>query len=113
MADGELSRPLSPRLHPDPRYARRTRLRLAMGRADEGHRPDGLDDRPPLRDRLREAWAEQAAFETDHRPFCKAEAQRSAAQFVLGAGCPVPRTQRSALAVRCRAGAVTECSAWY
>ena len=38
MADGELSRPLSPRLHADPRHARRPRLRLAMGHADEGHR---------------------------------------------------------------------------
>src|SRR4051794_32288902 len=83
MADGELSRPLSPRLHADPRHARRTRLRFAVGHADEGHRPDGLDDRPPLRDRLRKARAQQAALETDHRPFRAAEAQRAAAEFVL------------------------------
>ena len=76
MADGELSRPLPPRLHADPRHARRPRLRLAMGHADEGHRADGLDDRPPLRDRLRKARPQQAALETDHRSFCEA---RSAA----------------------------------
>ena len=31
MADGELSRPLPPRLHADPRHARRPRLRLRNG----------------------------------------------------------------------------------
>ena len=45
MADGELSRPLPPRLHPDPRHARRARLQFAVGNPDEGHRADGLDDR--------------------------------------------------------------------
>src|SRR5207244_1467068 len=74
---------LSPRLHADPRYARRPRLRFAMGDADERHRADRLDDRASLRDRLREARAQQAAFETDHRTFCAAETQRTAAQFVL------------------------------
>ena len=84
MADGELSRPLPPRLHPDPRHARRPRLRLAVGNPDEGHRADGLDDRPPLRDRLRKARAQQAALETDHGSFRQAEAQRAAVEFVLG-----------------------------
>src|ERR1700674_6110952 len=54
-----------------------------MGDADEGHRADGVDDRTPVRDRLREARAQQAAFETDHRPFRAAEAQRPAVEFVL------------------------------
>ena len=58
-------------------------LRLAMGHADEGHRPDGLDDRPPLRDRLRKARPQQAALETDDRSFRQAEAQRAAIEFVL------------------------------
>src|SRR6185369_988024 len=84
MADGELSRPLPSRLHPDPRHARRARLRLAMGNADEGHRPDGLDDRAAVRDRLRKARAQQAPFETDDRSFHQAEAQRTATEFVLG-----------------------------
>src|SRR5260370_38287912 len=54
-----------------------------MGDADEGHRADGLDDRAPVRDRLREAWPQQAAFEIDHRSFRAAETQRAAAEFVL------------------------------
>ena len=54
----------------------RARLRFAMGNADEGDRADGLDDRPPLRDRLREARPQQAPVETDHRSFRPAEAQR-------------------------------------
>src|SRR5450631_2985651 len=84
MADGELPRSLSPRLHHDPRHARRPRLRLAMGNADEGHRADGLDDRTPVRDRLRKTRAQQAALETDIRSFRAAEAQRAAVEFVLG-----------------------------
>src|SRR6478609_11755196 len=83
MVDGQLSRPLPPCLYPDPRHARRARLRLAMGNADEGHRADGLDDRAPVRDRLREARNQQAAFEIDHRAFRAAETQRAAAEFVL------------------------------
>src|SRR5260370_41580270 len=83
MADGELSRSLSPRLHPDPRHARRARLRFAMGNADEGHRPDGLDDRPPLRDRLRKARPQQASHEIDDGSFCQAQAQRAAVELVL------------------------------
>src|SRR5215467_6891199 len=69
-----------------------------MGNADEGHGPDGLDDRPPLRDRLREAWPEQAPFQAHHRSFRQAKAQRAAAESVLGWGRrggymrpPVPR----------------------
>ena len=57
---------------------------FAMGNADEGHRADGLDDRTPLRNRLREARPEQAALETDDRPFRQAEAKRAAVEFVLG-----------------------------
>src|SRR6186713_2359220 len=83
MADGQLSRPLSPRLHADPRHARRPRLRCEMGRAHEGHGTNGLDHRPPLRDRLRQAWAEQAALETDDGSFCAAETERRSAQPVL------------------------------
>src|SRR5882672_10014900 len=54
-----------------------------MGDANERHRADGLDDRTPVRDRLREARAQQAAFEPDHRPFCAAEAQRATIEPVL------------------------------
>src|ERR1700759_379456 len=81
MVDGELSGPLSPRLHLDPRHAGRARLRLAMGHADEGHGADGLDDRPPLRDRLRAAGAEQAPLEIAHGSF--RQAQGTAAELVL------------------------------
>jgi hypothetical protein len=49
----------------------------------KGTGPDGLDDRPPVRDRLREARPQQAAFEIDDRSFRPAEAQRAAAEFVL------------------------------
>src|SRR6266850_1038788 len=84
MADGELSGPLPPRLHPDPRHARRPRLRRAMGNANEGYRADGLDDRAPFRNRLREARPQQASPEIDDRPFCQAEAKRTAIEFVLG-----------------------------
>src|SRR6476620_9136422 len=54
-----------------------------MGNEDEGHRADGLDDRAPVRDRLREAWLEQAALQIDDRPFCETEAKRAAVEFVL------------------------------
>src|SRR5215210_4887391 len=54
-----------------------------MGNADERHRTNGLDDRSPVRDRLRETRTQQAAVEIDHRSFRQAEAQRPAAQFVL------------------------------
>src|SRR6185295_15533703 len=83
MADGELSRPLPPRLHPDPRHARRPRLRFAMGHPDEGDRPDGLDDRPPLRNRLRKARPQQAPCQIDDRSFYQAEAKRTAVELVL------------------------------
>src|SRR5215475_7236107 len=83
MADGELPGSLPPRLHAHPRHARRPRLRLAMGHAHEGHGTDGLDDRPPLRDRLREARPEQAALETDDGSFREAEGWRAATEFVL------------------------------
>ncbi len=61
----------------------RARLRLAMGHADEGHRPDGLDDRPPVRDRLRKARPQQAALKTDDGSFREAETKRTAVEFVL------------------------------
>src|SRR5580693_1036551 len=54
-----------------------------MGNADEGHWTDGLDDRQAVRDRLREARAQQAPLETDHRSFRPAEGQRPAVEFVL------------------------------
>src|SRR5437660_12858693 len=83
MADGELPGPLSPRVHLDSRHARRARLRLAMGNADEGHRPDGLDDRPPLRSRLRKARSQQAAYQIDDGSFRQAQAKRAAVELVL------------------------------
>src|SRR5271168_1141018 len=84
MADGELSGSLSPCLHPDPRYARRARLRLAVGCADEGYGSDGLDDRTEIRDRLRKTRAEQAPVEIDDGSFRAAETQRAAAKSFLG-----------------------------
>ena len=48
-----------------------------------GHRADGLDDRPAVRDRLREARAKQAPHEIDHGSFREAERQWAAAQPVL------------------------------
>src|SRR5438309_9728800 len=54
-----------------------------MGNADEGYRTDGLDDRAPVRERLRKARAQQAAFQIDHRSFRAAKKQRAAAEFVL------------------------------
>src|SRR5205807_9925758 len=90
VVDGELSRSLSPRLHPDPRHARRPRLRLAMGNPHEGHRADGLDDRTPVRDRLRKTRAQQAALETAVRSFRAAEKQRAAVEFVLGSAEEYP-----------------------
>ena len=73
------------------------RLRLAVGRADEGHRADGLDDRPPLRDRLREARAEQAALEADDGSFRKAKTQRTAIEFVLDSGRDCERSEACSL----------------
>src|SRR6476660_4393878 len=55
-----------------------------MGNADEGHRTDGLDDRAPLRDRLRKAWPQQAALQIDHRAFRAAKTKRAAIELVLG-----------------------------
>src|ERR1700751_514681 len=83
MASGQLSRSLSPRLYADPRHARRPRLRFAVGDADEGHWANGLDDRTPLRDRRREAWAQQASIEIDHGSFREAEGERAAVEPVL------------------------------
>jgi hypothetical protein len=54
-----------------------------MGHADEGHRSDGLDDRAPLRNRVRKTRTQQAALEADDRPFRAAEAERAATEFVL------------------------------
>src|SRR5881398_2285430 len=54
-----------------------------MGNADEGYRTDGLDDRAPVRGRLREARPQQAAFQIDRRSFRPAKTQRAAAEFVL------------------------------
>ena len=54
---------------------------FAMGHADEGHGTDGLDDRPPLRDRLREARPQQAPHQADDGSFRQAQGQ--AAELVL------------------------------
>src|ERR1700691_5301990 len=54
-----------------------------MGNPDEGDRTDGLDDRAPVRDRLRKARAQQAALEIDHRSFRTAQTKRPAVEFVL------------------------------
>ncbi len=56
------------------------------GERMKGTGPDGLDHRPPLRDRLRQARPQQAPREADHGSFCQAEAERRAAQPVLRRG---------------------------
>ena len=92
--------PLSPRLHDDPRHARRQGLRLAVGRADEGNRADGLDDRPQVRDRLHETWPEQKACQADDRPFYQAERHRRPAEPVLIVGLIVGSGRRAARGLR-------------
>src|SRR5438105_10266729 len=85
MADGQLSGALPPRVYSDPRHARRARLRFPMGNTDERHRTNGVDDREAVRDRLREARSQQAAFEIDDRSFCSAPAERTATELALRA----------------------------
>ena len=50
---------LPPCIQAGARHARRQGLRLRLGQADDRRRPDRLDDRPPLRSRLREARSQQ------------------------------------------------------
>ncbi len=58
------------RVHADPRHARRQGLRLHLGQAHEGHRARCLDDRPPLRDRLRKSSASTSREgDAHHRAF--------------------------------------------
>ncbi len=52
---------VSPCVQADPRHARRQGLRLHLGQAHERHRALCLDDRPTLRDGLREARAQRRA----------------------------------------------------
>ena len=66
----------------DPRYARRQGLRLDLGHAHEGHRALCLDDRPPVREGLRQARPQHRAGGADHRAFPLAQAARRAAQPV-------------------------------
>ena len=54
-----------------------------MGDADEGHRADGMDDRPPLRDRVRKARSQQAPHKIDHGPLRAPEAQWRAVESLL------------------------------
>src|SRR5215207_10825363 len=77
-----------------------------MGNADEGYRPDGLDDRAAVRNRLRKAGRQQAPLETDDRSFRQAEAQRTATEFVLDGCRHCERSDLSAVAQRAKAEAI-------
>ena len=71
-----------PRVQADPRDARRQGLRLDLGQAHEGHRALCLDDRPALRDGLREARAQRQQILAHDRAFPRAQAGDGAAEFV-------------------------------
>ena len=58
-----------------------------MGRAADRLRPDGLDDRPPLRSDLREAQPQPGAHQAYHRAFLAAQAGSAAVEFVLRGRC--------------------------
>src|SRR5262245_50471015 len=67
MADGELSRQVPPRVLAHPRDARRQGLRLDLGPAHEGLGPACLDDRSPLRTRLRTPRPQPVEDQALHR----------------------------------------------
>ena len=84
----ELPAPRGARVQADPRYERRKGLRFGLGQAHEGHRPLRLDDRPPLRDGLREARAERDQVEAHHRAFPPSQTGRRAVEFVRSMSAP-------------------------
>ena len=55
-----------------------------FGQSADRNRPDRLDDRPPLRSRLRKARLQRGQAQDHHRAFPPAAAGREAARFVLG-----------------------------
>ena len=83
MADGEFSRPLSPRVQARPRYARRQGLRFQLRPAHDRKRPARLDDRPPLRSGVRTARLQRDQGHDHHGAFPAAEAGLGATRFVL------------------------------
>src|SRR3712207_5495057 len=83
MADRQLSGQVPPRAQADARDARRQGLRCQVGRAHEGLGPACLDDRPPLRGRLRAARPQPAQAQADHRSLRPAAQAAAAAELVL------------------------------
>ena len=63
-----------PRVQAHPRHARRQGLRFDVGQADDRRRSDRLDDRPPLRSRLRAARLQRDQREDHDRAFPAAAA---------------------------------------
>ena len=55
-----------------------------FGQAQDRNRPDRLDDRPPLRSRLRKTRLQRRQAQDHHRAFPPAAAGGEAARFVLG-----------------------------
>src|SRR5262245_30454139 len=102
MADGEFSRRRSARLQAHPRDPRRQGLRFDLGQAHDRRRPGRLDDRSPLRARLRQAWLQQDPHAAHHRSLQPAAERRPAAQPVLE---PLPRSLRVG-------GTISPCSTW-
>src|SRR5262249_36571345 len=90
VADGQFSRPLPPRVQAHPRDPRWQGLRLELGQAHDRRRAGRLDDRPPLRTRLREARLQQDANAADARPFQSAAAGRRAIALILAVFFPRP-----------------------
>ena len=78
----QLSRPRQPRHEAHPRHARRQGLRFDFGQRMTGAGSLCLDDRPPLRERLRQAWPQQAQAAAQHRAFPSAASAGRAAQPV-------------------------------
>src|SRR5580692_4438289 len=89
MAEGEFPGPARSRFQAGARYARRQGLRLDMGQASDRYRTGRLDDRSPVRGRLREAWLQHGTAENHHRAFPSAEAGIEATRSVLTANACV------------------------
>src|SRR5262249_55410807 len=87
-----------------PRHARRQGLRLDLGQAHEGHWPLCLDDRPPLRGRLRQARPQQGEGRAHHRALPAATPDGGTTDLVLVAEashhCGMSRRTADAAAVR-------------
>src|ERR1700688_3398746 len=83
VADREFPRPLPARVQADPRYAQRQGLRFDLRQADDGFRPDRLDDRAAFRGRLRAARLQYDEREDDDRAFHASAPGLQTTRFVL------------------------------